>query len=78
MRAPLAIVMILVGLAGGCSSNRPAAPTRTEGTDVNTKHWSGTTGVLRGYRLPERSKAAKMTADVSASKQDVGKTGNPK
>ena len=78
MRTRLAILTILAGFAGGCSSNRPDVHAQKDATEVNTKHWSGTTGVLKSYRLPAKSTPAKTPADTSASKAGSGAKGETK
>jgi hypothetical protein len=60
-------------MLGSCSSSPPANKPKTNGGEPNKEHWDGTTGVLRNYRLPDRSKPEGGTGGVAHPRKEVGK-----
>jgi hypothetical protein len=50
-----AVVLVVAALTVGCSSTTPPIKAKNDQADPNKKHWEGTTGVLKNYRLPGKS-----------------------
>ena len=69
MKAPAgALVTVAISVAG-CSSRPQTVSRKPQHTDENTRHWSGSTEILKTYRLPDSSTARQRSADFGFSKQ---------
>jgi hypothetical protein len=72
MKATPGSVVAAMLLIAGCSSKPQSATRRVEQTNRNTRHWVGTTEVLKDYRPPDSSAGKQRSAGFGFSKKQTG------
>jgi hypothetical protein len=77
MKSRARLFLVLAVLTEGCSSKPEGCSSKPQPLkakvgqpDPNTRHWDGTTDVLKKYRLPESSKAGAPAKQFGFGKQN--------